>query len=145
MYGGVSILLQAPPGPGAADKRSFFISGVCGGLFSGLFSLAGPPLVYQFYRQEMSLKTIRYSLIFLFAISAGGRSLMAGSQGQLDAKVLRCGRWPCPLRAATIAAALPAPIAQPHAPHRVCVLTLIAFADGGGRAAIVRHRARLAK
>ena len=88
MYGGVSILLQAPPGPGAADKRSFFISGVCGGLFSGLFSLAGPPLVYQFYRQEMSLISIRYSLIFLFAISAGGRSLMAGSQGQLDGKVL---------------------------------------------------------
>ncbi|MGV8870266.1 MAG: TSUP family transporter [Janthinobacterium svalbardensis] len=128
VYGGVSILLQAPPGPGAADKRSFFISGVCGGLFSGLFSLAGPPLVYQFYRQEMSLKTIRYSLIFLFAISAGGRSLMAGSQGQLDAKVLLLCMLALPVGVlATMAGKrYPPPIAQ-RGMRRIAfaVLTLI--------------------
>ncbi|GAC1524711.1 MAG: TSUP family transporter [Collimonas sp.] len=87
IYGAVSIVLQRGPGEHMASRRSFFVSGIFGGLFAGMFALAGPPLVYQFYRQPMNLKTIRYSLIFLFAVSAAGRSLMVGSQGHLSVQV----------------------------------------------------------
>ena len=76
----------------------------------------------------MSLKTIRYSLIFLFAISAGGRSLMAGSQGQLDAKVLLLCMLALPVGVlATMAGKrYPPPIAQ-RGMRRIAfaVLTLI--------------------
>lgn len=42
------------------------ISGVMGGLFSS----AGPPLVYQLYRQPLALQVIRDTLIVVFAVNA---------------------------------------------------------------------------
>lgn len=42
------------------------ISGVMGGLFSS----AGPPLVYQLYRQPLAVQVIRDTLIVVFAVNA---------------------------------------------------------------------------
>lgn len=66
LYGGVSAALRPTPLDVRSDNRSFFMSGVFGGLLSGLFGVSGPPLIFQFYRQPLTLVQIRCALIVLF-------------------------------------------------------------------------------
>lgn len=51
-----------PPG-------SFALIGLLAGLMGGLFSTAGPPLVYKLYRQPLSLLVIRQALLVMFGLS----------------------------------------------------------------------------
>jgi hypothetical protein len=51
-----------PPG-------SFALTGLLAGLMGGLFSTAGPPLVYKLYRQPLSLPVIRQALLLMFGLS----------------------------------------------------------------------------
>ena len=51
-----------PPG-------SFALIGLFAGLMGGLFSTAGPPLVYKLYRQPLSLPVIRQGLLVMFGLS----------------------------------------------------------------------------
>jgi uncharacterized membrane protein YfcA len=51
-----------PPG-------TFALTGVLAGLMGGLFSTAGPPLVYKLYRQPLSLPVIRQALLVMFGLS----------------------------------------------------------------------------
>lgn len=88
IYSGISIVLKVTPGEQPLSNRSFFLSGLFSGIFSGMFGISGPPLVYQFYRQKMDLATIRYSLIFLFSVTAGIRTLFVACQGGLSTEVL---------------------------------------------------------
>ncbi|UXM94943.1 TSUP family transporter [Bartonella sp. HY329] len=61
-------LLQRPKtGSQIAPNYSFVISGALGGLLSGLFSAAAPPIVHHFYRQPIDYKIIRDTLLALFA------------------------------------------------------------------------------
>ncbi|MCJ8518837.1 putative membrane protein YfcA [Pseudorhizobium tarimense] len=53
-----------------ASDRSFVGFGVISGLMSGLFSTSGPPLVYHFYRQPLSLVAIRETLVAIFGVNA---------------------------------------------------------------------------
>src|SRR5690606_34912783 len=48
---------------------SFMVFGAIAGLMGGMFSTAGPPLVYHFYRQPMGLVTIRETLVTVFALN----------------------------------------------------------------------------
>ena len=50
--------------------------------------MAGPPLVYQFYRQPFDIKTIRNMLLVVFACTSASRSLFIGAQGKLDTEIL---------------------------------------------------------
>lgn len=117
IYSGISIVRKVTPGEQPLSQRSFFLSGLFSGIFSGMFGISGPPLVYQFYRQKMDMATIRYSLIFLFSITAGIRTLFVAGQGGLGAQVwilslaalpavglatLAGKRYPPPLRHATM-------------------------------------------
>jgi uncharacterized membrane protein YfcA len=48
---------------------SFALTGLLAGLMGGLFSTAGPPLVYKLYRQPLSLPVIRQALLVMFGLS----------------------------------------------------------------------------
>ncbi|BCG04115.1 hypothetical protein PPGU19_086830 (plasmid) [Paraburkholderia sp. PGU19] len=69
LYGGLCSALQPTPLQRRSDDRSFFVSGVFGGLLSDLFGVSGPPLVFQFYRQPLTLVQIRCALLLTFAIT----------------------------------------------------------------------------
>jgi uncharacterized membrane protein YfcA len=88
IYGGVSVALQPSYAPRKAKRSVFFVTGIFSGALAGLFGMAGPPLVYQFYRQPLSLPEIRYSLIFLFAASAGIRTVLVAGHGQLTFQIV---------------------------------------------------------
>ena len=48
-------------------------AGALGGFFGGLFSISGPPVVYQFYRQPVPAATLRLTLVALFSLTSMGR------------------------------------------------------------------------
>ncbi|NMF96064.1 sulfite exporter TauE/SafE family protein [Aromatoleum toluolicum] len=77
--------------PVQLDERSsdisFAASGFFSGLSGGLFGVAGPPLIFQFYRQPMDPVAVRNILLLLFTITSAARSLYLGVQGRLDAEI----------------------------------------------------------
>ena len=83
LYGGLSAALRPTPLTERSDNRSFFVSGLFGGLLSGMFGVSGPPLIFQFYRQPLTLVQIRCALIVLFTTTRP-RVLYSACEGQLD-------------------------------------------------------------
>jgi hypothetical protein len=49
----------------------------------GMFSTAGPPLVYHFYRQPLPLVTVRETLVTVFALNAVFRNGILAFSGSL--------------------------------------------------------------
>lgn len=91
IYGGISFMLRPEPLAKRSCDRSFFLSGVFGGLLSGLFGVSGPPLIFQFYRQPMSLVQIRCVLLLVFTVTSATRTLFSLMQGQLTGDIwLQC-------------------------------------------------------
>jgi uncharacterized protein len=65
-----------------SPKPSFVFFGALGGIMGGLFSTAGPPLVYHFYRQPLPHSTIRETLVAVFAINAMFRLVLVTASGE---------------------------------------------------------------
>lgn len=66
----------------------FIAFGAISGVLGGLFSAAGPPLVYHFYRQPIALRAIREGLIAIFAANALLRLGMMLPSGRFSANAL---------------------------------------------------------
>lgn len=62
---------------------TFVSYGLLSGLLGGLFSSAGPPMVYHMYRQPLPLAVIRDSLLVFFAVNAALRIVLVGASGGL--------------------------------------------------------------
>lgn len=97
IYCGIAIALQPTPHKQPSSTASFLLSGALGGAFGGMFAIAGPPLVYQFYRQPLSLAAIRNSLLFMFAMMNIARTCVIGAQGQIGEEVVILGLISLPI------------------------------------------------
>lgn len=86
--GGLFIMLKPEPLPQQSHAPAFAVAGAAAGIFGGLFSIAGPPLVYQLYRQPMSLPTIRLTLLAVFLVMNTVRLLVLGIEGELTKDML---------------------------------------------------------
>ncbi|PRD42369.1 hypothetical protein C5748_16390 [Phyllobacterium phragmitis] len=106
-------VLRRRPSSGAA----FAVYGALGGLMGGLFSTAGPPLVFQFYRQPMPHMVVRETLVAIFSISSLLRLGLVAVSGDWQSHVLvwalaglpsvvaatyLARRWPPPLTPRTV-------------------------------------------
>lgn len=67
------------------------------GFLGGLLAAAGPPLIYHYYRQPLELIRIRNTLILLFAVTSGVRTLFVLGQGQMSVDILMLFVWAFPV------------------------------------------------
>lgn len=126
LHGSVTFSLRPATLPARSSERSFFTSGFLSGLSGGLFGIAGPPLIFQFYRQPMEAVVVRNMLLLLFAVTAGTRSLFTAAQGGFDAEILTLTALTLPLVAlATLAGRRFPPALAPRTLRRVASLTLV--------------------
>lgn len=105
LYGGLSAALRPAPLVRRSGDRSFFVSGIFGGLLSGMFGVSGPPLIFQFYRQPLSMVEIRCALILVFTATSVTRTLFSAWQGQLGADIWAQAALAVPVVAVTTIAA----------------------------------------
>ncbi len=124
VLGAVVVLssLQLGGTPERRDRRSgrlsFLLAGAAGGLMGGLFSTAGPPLVFHLYRQPMPLAMIRETLVTVFMLNAVVRLGLVAAHGMpmpavwaaalaapaVMAATYAARRWPPPLPASALRA-----------------------------------------
>jgi hypothetical protein len=80
-----SVQLARRPDPLAchSGKSSVLFFGGLAGLMGGLFSTAGPPLVYHFYRQPMAIERVRETLVTIFALNASFRLGIVALSGDI--------------------------------------------------------------
>ncbi|MBB3189963.1 sulfite exporter TauE/SafE family protein [Halomonas cerina] len=130
-YGGVSLVLRPRQRETLSSRGSFFVSGVLSGLCGGLFGIAGPPVIYQCYRQPLAPVAIRNMLILIFAATSGMRTLFVALQGALDLEILTLTAWAIPVVAlATYVGRRWPPRLSPLAMRRLAFVTLLLI--GGG-------------
>lgn len=82
------LVMQARQLARVSRKPVFVFFGIISGLLGGLFSSAGPPMVYQLYRQPLPLAVIRNSLLVIFAANAVVRLSLVTWQGSIHANTL---------------------------------------------------------
>lgn len=84
----VVVLVRAEPLAQRSSRMSFRGFGALSGVLGGLFSASGPPLVYQFYRQPLSLDTVRDTLVAALAAGSLIRLVMVVAAGQFNVRSL---------------------------------------------------------
>ncbi|HSW17269.1 MAG TPA: TSUP family transporter, partial [Ramlibacter sp.] len=87
----VVVLLRTHALPRRSPRATFHAFGFLSGLLGGLFSASGPPLVYQYYRQPLSLEMLRDTLVATISFAALLRLLMVIPSGQFGLRSL----WMC--------------------------------------------------
>lgn len=87
----IVVLVRTRPLPRRSSTASFHGFGFLSGVLGGLFSASGPPLVYQYYRQPLTLDAVRDTLVA--ALAAGGliRLVMVLATGQFSLRAA----WMC--------------------------------------------------
>lgn len=95
-----------------SSPASFIAFGAAGGIMGGLFSTAGPPIIYHIYRQPIAQTAIRSTLVAIFVlnqtfrlgivVATDGISLptLTAAAGAIPAVALgtfAARRWPPPL------------------------------------------------
>lgn len=86
-YSGVVFALKPTQLAERSSDRSFFLSGLFSGLSGGLFGMAGPPVIFQFYRQPIELPAVRCMLLLVFAFTSSTRTVFVATQGGLTRDV----------------------------------------------------------
>jgi len=83
VFAGVVLMLRPQPHEKPSGPVSMLLSGTAGGLLGGLFSTAGPPVVFHLYRQPWSLTRIRSTLLTIFVLSTIVRISWQIARGEL--------------------------------------------------------------
>lgn len=136
-----SLQLARKPEPLArrSGDGSFLFFGSIAGLMGGLFSTAGPPLVYHLYRQPLPLVRIRETLVTVFALNAVIRIGLVVFSGNLPSGSTLTGLFAIPVvMGATYAARRwPLPV-SPAALRRIVFGLLLLSGLSLGMPALVR-------
>lgn len=64
----VTMLVEARKRTALSGAPVFRFAGLLSGVMGGLFSAAGPPIVYLLYRQPLPLRVVRHALFLMFAV-----------------------------------------------------------------------------
>ncbi|MDF0605874.1 sulfite exporter TauE/SafE family protein [Neisseriaceae bacterium TC5R-5] len=91
------LILQKKNLAQVSSRLNFIGFGAISGLLGGLFSSAGPPMVYHLYRQPLPINAIRHSLVLLFASNALLRLVFVISHGQFNRQALQLSLLALPI------------------------------------------------
>lgn len=80
---GVLLMLRPHPRIQPSGKLSTLFFGAAGGVLGGLFSTAGPPVVFHLYRQPWTLSAIRSTLLTVFVLSTLVRISWQTARGEM--------------------------------------------------------------
>ncbi|WP_319783505.1 sulfite exporter TauE/SafE family protein [Oceanisphaera sp. IT1-181] len=97
LYAAAGLLLKANRQEQVASRASFVLFGGLSGFLGGLFGIAGPPLIYHYYRQPLELIRIRNTLILMFAVTSGLRTLFVVGRGEMNMDILTLTVWAFPV------------------------------------------------
>lgn len=84
----ILLLVNAPPLAHRSPASRFAVIGLLSGVLGGLFSTAGPPLAYHYYRQPMKTHQVRDALTIAFAVNAVVRLTLLTGTGRIGANSL---------------------------------------------------------
>ncbi|CAM4385427.1 putative membrane transporter protein [Bordetella tumbae] len=93
----ILLIARSRPLDQISSRASFISYGLVAGVLGGLFSSAGPPMVYHLYRQPLPLSVIRNSLLVLFAANAVVRLSLVTASGSLSVSSLWLGLEALPI------------------------------------------------
>lgn len=82
------LIIQRSEPTSLSKLPTFGAFGLLSGVLGGLFSTAGPPLVYLIYRQPIALESIKRFLVLSFAANALLRIILVAIEGQLTLNIL---------------------------------------------------------
>lgn len=131
IYSGLVFALRATQLKEKSSQRSFFMSGFFSGLFGGLFGMAGPPVIFHFYRQPMEMVVVRNMLLLIFASTSGTRTVFVIAQGTLDSSTFMMSAMAVPLVAimTLLGRRYPPPVSQKTL-RRIAYIVLIFIGIG---------------
>lgn len=84
----VVVLVRAAPLAQRSSRLSLGGFGFLSGLLGGLFSASGPPLVFQYYRQPITLDAVRDTLVASLSAGAVLRLVLVVASGQFGGRSL---------------------------------------------------------
>ncbi len=135
-----SLQLAQKPDPFRQPSRapSFLFFGGIAGLMGGLFSTAGPPLVYHFYRQPMPLVVVRETLVTIFALNALFRTGLVIASQQIPAASTLSALFAIPavIAGTHLARRYPPPLSQAVMRQMVFLLLFLSGVSLGAPAAV---------
>lgn len=94
---GLFLFYKPQPRAVLAGASTTFAIGVVGGLFGGLFSTSGPPIIFHLYRQPLALQVVRTTLLAIFILAAIVRLTYVGIRGEITLPILQLGLYSLPL------------------------------------------------
>lgn len=89
----VILLMRPHPLPRPSGAVAALASGVAGGLLGGLFSTAGPPIVFHIYRQPWRISQIRSTLLAVFILGTLLRIVVQIGRGEMDWSMVEAALW----------------------------------------------------
>ncbi|MBE9526991.1 MAG: sulfite exporter TauE/SafE family protein [Proteobacteria bacterium] len=93
------MLLMFKPHPQAQLLSSFstWLTGIASGILAGMFSTGAPPLIYTLYKQPLSIKAIRSTILAIFLISSIARISFISTQGHITIDVITLFLYSLPI------------------------------------------------
>jgi uncharacterized membrane protein YfcA len=73
IFAALQLLNRPQPRTQRSGPVSFVTTGMIGGIMGGLFSTAGPPIIWQMYRQPLIHVMVRSTLVAVFLVNAVAR------------------------------------------------------------------------
>lgn len=101
VFSGIVLFRRPPPLDRPSGFMGFGGSGLVAGVLGGLFAIPGPPVIYHYYRQPMTLDTIRASLLTLFVLISVVRLLLVAYQSDVTVASIKLGLLSVPVVALT--------------------------------------------
>lgn len=114
LVGATLLVLKPHPRETLSVGWRDLLAGAVGGFFGGLFSTAGPPLVYHLYRQPFAIDVIRTTLLAIFGFTTVLRNGYVALSGDFTLEMLHTSLLAIPVVyiATVLGQRFPPPLAE---------------------------------